>query len=292
MLINKVTKSRKSKKGFTLLEEIISFALLSIILIPIANLVLTSVKINKSTENKQQAKAVLQETIENIKAIDEFSSALSKPLNNGIILSEATGEDGKLMYSLSGEINGFSIEGSIREKSQVINNKISEMEVDRAIYFHHGSISISNGKDVIGEAIKKTSDSSAISSEEVFIEMKEVEDRKETVEINVTYGESSIVILTPKEKALLICLNEDSEKKLNLSVDNKSHTENLKIYLYNKKKVSERQDVIISKFNGQIELIEGVQHSDDVINEKLYFVESRANKDGEVVENMNLELLK
>lgn len=286
MLINKVTKSRKSKKGFTLLEVIISFALISIILIPIANLVLTSVKINKSTENKQQAKAVLQETIENIKAIDNFSSALSKSLNNGITLSEATGEDNKLIYSLSGEINGFSIEGSIKEKSQVINNKVSEMEVDRTIYFHHGSISISNGKEVIGEAIKKLSDNLATPSEEVFIEMKEAG------EINVTYGGSIIAIPKPEAKSLLICLNEDSEKKLNLSVENKSHTENLKIYLFNGEKVSERQDVIISKFNGQIELIEGVQHSEDIINEKLYFVELRANKNGEVVENMNLELLK
>lgn len=286
MLINKVTKSRKSKKGFTLLEVIISFALISIILIPIANLVLTSVKINKSTENKQQAKAVLQETIENIKSIDNFSSALSKPLNNGITLSEATGEDNKLIYSISGEINGFSIEGFIKEKSQVINNKVSEMEVDRTIYYHHGSISISNGKEVIGEAIKKLSDNLATPSEEVFIEMKEAG------EINVTYGGSIIAIPKPEAKSLLICLNEDSEKKLNLSVENKSHTENLKIYLYNGEKVSERQDVIISKFNGQIELIEGVQHSDDVINEKLYFVELSANKDGEVVENMNLELLK
>lgn len=286
MLINKVTKSRKSKKGFTLLEVIISFALISIILIPIANLVLTSVKINKSTENKQQAKAVLQETIENIKSIDNFSSALSKPLNNGITLSEATGEDNKLVYSISGEINGFSIEGSIKEKSQVVNNKVSEMEVDRTIYFNKGSISISNGKVVIGEAIKKLSDNLATPSEEVFIEMKEAG------EINVTYGGSIIAIPKPEAKSLLICLNEDSEKKLNLSVENKSHTENLKIYLYNGEKVSERQDVIISKFNGQVELIEGVQYSEDIINEKLYFVELSANKDGEVVENMNLELLK
>lgn len=286
MLINKVTKSRKSKKGFTLLEVIISFALISIILIPIANLVLTSVKINKSTENKQQAKAVLQETIENIKAIDNFSSALSQPLNNGITLSEATGEDNKLIYSISGEINGFSIDGSIKEQSQVINNKVSEMEVDRTIYFHHGSISISNGKEVIGEAIKKLSDNLATPSEEVFIEMKEAG------EINVTYGGSIIAIPKPKAKSLLICLNEDGEKKLNLSVENKSHTENLKIYLFNGEKVSERQDVIISKFNGQIELIEGVQHSEDIINEKLYFVDLKANKNGEVVENMNLELLK
>lgn len=286
MLISKVTKSRKSKKGFTLLEVIISFALISIILIPIANLVLTSVKINKFTENKQQAKAVLQETIENIKAIDNLSSFISKPLNNGITLSEATGEDNKLIYSLSGEVNGFSIEGSIKEKSVVTNNKISEMQVDRTIYFHHGSLSISNGKEVIGKAIKKLSDNLATPSEEVFIEMKEAG------EIDVTYGGSIIAIPKPEAKSLLICLNEDSEKKLNLSVENKNRTENLKIYLFNGEKVSERQDVIISKFNGQIELIEGVQHSDDVINEKLYFVDLKANKNGEVVENMNLELLK
>ncbi|WP_346914694.1 type II secretion system protein [Clostridium sp.] len=286
MLINKVTKPRKSKKGFTLLEVIISFALISIILIPIANIVLTSVKINKTTENKQQAKAVLQETVENIKAIDSLSSAVSTPLTNGITLSETTGEDNKSIYSLSGNVNGFSIEGSIKEDSVVTNNKVSEMKVDRTIYFYDGSISISNGKGIIGEAIKKSIGNSAIPSEEVTIEMKE------SGEINVTCEKSIISIPKPEDNALLICLNEDSDKKLNLSVENNSKAEKLKIYLYNGEKVCERQDVIISKFNGPIELIEGVKDSEDIINEKLYFVELTANKNGEVVETMNLELLK
>jgi len=286
MLINKVTKPRNSKKGFTLLEVIISFALISIILIPIANIVLTSVKINKTTENKQQAKAVLQETVENIKAIDSLSSAVSTPLTNGITLSETTGEDNKLIYSLSGNVNGFSIEGYIKENSVVTNNKVSEMKVDRTIYFYDGSISISNSKGIIGEAIKKSIDNSAIPSEEVTIEMKE------SGEINVTYGKSIIAIPKPEDNALLICLNEDSDKKLNLSVENNSKAEKLKIYLYNGEKVSERQDVIISKFNGQVELIEGVKDSVDIINEKMYFVELTADKNGEVVETMNLELLK
>lgn len=286
MLINKITKPRKSKKGFTLLEVIISFALISIILIPIANIVLTSVKINKTTENKQQAKAVLQETVENIKAIDSLASAVSTPLTNGITLSETTGEDNKSIYSLSGNVNGFSIEGSIKENSVVTNNKVSEMKVDRTIYFYDGSISISNGKGIIGEAIKKSIGNSAIPSEEVTIEMKE------SGEINVTYGKSIIAIPKPEDNALLICLNEDSDKKLNLSVENNSKAEKLKIYLYNGEKVSERQDVIISKFNGQVELIEGVKDSEDIINEKLYFVELTADKNGEVVETMNLELLK
>jgi len=168
----------------------------------------------------------------------------------------------------------------------VTNNKVSEMKVDRTIYFYDGSISISNSKGIIGEAIKKSIGNSAIPSEEVTIEMKE------SGEINVTYGKSIIAIPKPEDNALLICLNEDSDKKLNLSVENNSKAEKLKIYLYNGEKVSERQDVIISKFNGQVELIEGVKDSEDIINEKLYFVELTADKNGEVVETMNLELLK
>ena len=290
MLINKVTKPRKSKKGFTLLEVIISFALISIILIPIDNMVLTSVKINKATENKQQAKAVLQETIENIKAIDRLSTESSNPFNNGITLSKSMGEDKKLTYSLSGNVNGFSIEGSIKESSVVINNKINEIKVDKTIYFHKSSISISENSESlsIGEAIKKSSGGLVTPSEEVAIKMSDGQD------ITITYGENKniIAIPTPENNTLLICLNENDEKKLKLNIENSSERKKLKIYLYNGEKISERDDVIISELNGPIELIEGIKNNEDIVNEKLYVVELRASKNGEVIESMNLQLIK
>jgi prepilin-type N-terminal cleavage/methylation domain-containing protein len=290
MLINKITKPRKSKKGFTLLEVIISFALISIILIPIANMVLTSVKINKATENKQQAKAVLQETIENIKAIERLSTESSNPFINGITLSKSMGEDKKLIYSLSGNVNGFSIEGSIKESSVVTNNKINEIKVDKTIYFHKSSISISENSESlsIGEAIKKSSGGLVTPSEEVTIKMSDGQD------ITITYGENKNItsIPTPENNALLICLKENDEKKLKLNIENSSERKKLKIYLYNGEKISERDDVIISELNGPIELIEGIKNNEDIVNEKLYVVELRASKNGEVIESMNLQLIK
>lgn len=290
MLINKVTKPRKSKKGFTLLEVIISLALISIILIPISNMVLTSVKINKATENKQQAKAVLQETIENIKAIERLSTESSNPLSNGITLSKSMGEDKKLIYSLSGNVNEFSIEGSIKESSIVTNNKVNEIKVDKTIYFHKSSISISENSESIsiGEAIKKSSGSLVTPSEEVAIKMSDGQD------ITITYGENKniISIPTPENNALLICLKENGEKKLKLNIENSSERKKLKVYLYNGEKISERDDVIISELNGPIELIEGIKNDEDIVNEKLYVVELRASKNGEVIESMNLQLIK
>jgi prepilin-type N-terminal cleavage/methylation domain-containing protein len=290
MLINKVTKPRKSKKGFTLLEVIISFALISIILIPISNMVLTSVKINKATENKQQAKAVLQETIENIKAIERLSTESSNPFNNGITLSKSMGEDKKLIYSLSGNVNGFSIEGSIKESSVVTNNKINEIKIDKTIYFHKNSASISENSESIsiGEAIKKSSGGLVTPSEEVAIKMSDGQD------ITIDYGENKniISIPTPENNTLLICLKENGEKKLKLNIENSSERKKLKIYLYNGEKISERDDVIISELNGPIELIEGIKNNEDIVNEKLYVVELRASKNGEVIESMNLQLIK
>lgn len=288
MLINKVIKARRCKKGFTLLEVIISFALISIILIPIANMVLTSVKINKTTEDKQQAKAMLQETIENIKSIENLSALVVNPLSNGVILDKEMDEAGKIMYSLRGQINGFSIEGSIREKSVVTNNEINKMRVDKTIYFHKGSVSISNGDSTIEDAIKKSSDNLATPSEEAAIEMRE------SGEIEITYGISKniVTIPEPENNAILICLGDNEKGKLKVNIKNDSKINNLKIYLYNGEKVSQRDDIVISKFQGNIELIEGIQDSENIINEKLYFVELNASKGGEIIENINLDLIK
>jgi prepilin-type N-terminal cleavage/methylation domain-containing protein len=55
------------KKGVTLIEIIISLAILSIVIIPLGNLALTSAKIEKDSETKLKANAISQQIIEYIK---------------------------------------------------------------------------------------------------------------------------------------------------------------------------------------------------------------------------------
>ncbi|MCB2289670.1 prepilin-type N-terminal cleavage/methylation domain-containing protein [Clostridium sp. CS001] len=58
----------KNKKGLTLIEIIISLAILSIIIAPILSLTLNSVKINKKSDEKMEALSLAQTKIEEIRS--------------------------------------------------------------------------------------------------------------------------------------------------------------------------------------------------------------------------------
>lgn len=62
------------KKGFTLIEILISISILFIIIIPLSNLIISSTKMSKSGEEKQQAVTIAQQIIEEIKGIPDFNS--------------------------------------------------------------------------------------------------------------------------------------------------------------------------------------------------------------------------
>jgi prepilin-type N-terminal cleavage/methylation domain-containing protein len=61
-------KISNSKKGFTLLEVVVSIAILMIILIPILSMVYSTVKTNQMAEDRQTAQALMQKYIEAAKA--------------------------------------------------------------------------------------------------------------------------------------------------------------------------------------------------------------------------------
>lgn len=62
----------KAKKGMTLIEVIISVALLSILMVPISSLVMSSLKNNIDAEDMQKASYIGQKVLEELKAYDEI----------------------------------------------------------------------------------------------------------------------------------------------------------------------------------------------------------------------------
>ncbi|MHC1685752.1 MAG: prepilin-type N-terminal cleavage/methylation domain-containing protein [Clostridiaceae bacterium] len=58
------------KKGFTIIEIIIGMAIFGIILIPMANMVITSVTINKKAQDKQQGTLLAEKALEKVKFKD------------------------------------------------------------------------------------------------------------------------------------------------------------------------------------------------------------------------------
>lgn len=69
-------KVKSKKSGLTLIEVVVSIAILSIVSTPVLSMVLTSVKTNKSSEDKQKAIYIAQKYVEKFKSedVDSFKS--------------------------------------------------------------------------------------------------------------------------------------------------------------------------------------------------------------------------
>ncbi|MEG2288735.1 MAG: prepilin-type N-terminal cleavage/methylation domain-containing protein [Clostridium sp.] len=296
MSTSNISKQRTRKKGFTLLEIIISFALISILIIPMANMILSTVKMNKMGENKQQAKVILQDTVESIKSESKLPSAIgeSTDLVNGVRvekdvdITDVSGEhkSSYIVASSNENSHGFSINGTIKESSVVISNDINKGKIDRAIYFNNGYMSISNGSSEINSAIERDFGDLQAKGESISIDISA------TGAINIVYGEiqNRIDIANPVNDALLICLDDTTNKlKVNINSNGKNK---LKIYLHKKGGASERNDVVLSEFKGNIELITGIVKASEVKNGSIYSAELTAKKNNQIIETMNFDFIK
>lgn len=284
-------KVSAKNKGFTLLELVISLALIAILIIPISNLVLGSVKINKAGEDKQQAGLKLQEVIENIKSVD---------------LPKDTGEAGKVevgngVYAIKNEDKTFSIsdsndkyikiEGTIEEvEDGEVEKGIGSKKVDGAIYYYGASekigiSSFAKEEKQIKDAIESKSD-----------EFKNIEDSV----IKIIMKSDKIIVICDKESisqdisckhnALLICLdNYDNKNKLNISIENEKD-EKLTVYLYGKEGAS-KDDLILKEFKGNINMISTMGEKSLQVMKK-YKVEIKAMKKGKQLESTSFTMIK
>lgn len=159
-------KKRKSKKGFTVIEAIISLVLFTLIMIPLGSFTLTAVKTSVKSGEKQQAIDIAQSTVEQIKAlkIDKLYNLSTYPdknkivLNNGMIITlnkENNSQDNFDSYKVNGIFKpnntnkSFEIEGTITPNLNDYNhnkgeeNKESEkLDFNYCVYIGNTSITV------------------------------------------------------------------------------------------------------------------------------------------------------
>lgn len=316
---------KKYKKGFTLLEIVISLGLMSIILIPTGNMVLTSVKNNKAGENKQQASVLLQETIEYIKTAEELKAGTVLP--NGVELTTISEVEGvPKTYSIkSKDVNGYGIgiDGTI--DVQHITNEIttpgnivggdlgkSNMEMvfkpkQNKMYF--------TGEQV---ALKTAIESEAPGI--VFNKSFAMENKVMNITVN---GKGNIVVngrddvfkehQDIKSRNILMVVNEgDSPVKLTGRI-NGNGLGAFNIYIYIKSKIESQpvtnpqvKDYIISTIDGTVNVfflnsIDGIEDEYDawtgitatsISSTTLYSINMDALKNGNKLESVSLDIAK
>lgn len=284
-------KVSAKNKGFTLLELVISLALIAILIIPISNLVLGSVKINKAGEDKQQAGLKLQEVIENIKSVElpkDTGEAGKVEVGNGVYVIK--NED--KTFSISDSNNkDIKIEGTIEEVEDGEGEKgIGSKKVDGAIYYDGASekvriSSFAKEEKQIKDAIESKSD-----------EFKNIEDSvlkiiMKSDKITVICDKGSISEDMPcNHNALLICLDDKSKNKLNISIENKDTEKKLTVYLYGKEGAS-KDDLILKEFKGNINMISTMGEKSLQVMKK-YKVEIKAMKKGKQLESTSFTMIK
>lgn len=123
-------KKRKSKKGFTVIEAIISLVLFTLIMIPLGSFTLTAIKTSTKSGEKQQAIDLAQGTVEEIKAlkIDQLYNLSTYPDTNKIVLSNGINITLNKENNSGNNFDSYKVNGTFKP-----NNTNKNFEVNGTI---------------------------------------------------------------------------------------------------------------------------------------------------------------
>ncbi|WP_291651837.1 prepilin-type N-terminal cleavage/methylation domain-containing protein [Clostridium sp.] len=198
----------KAKKGMTLIEVIISVALLSILIVPLSGLVMSSLKNNISAEYRQKASYVGQKVLEELKAYDEITIKDDTgrkyfELLDGDKIFKNASEDmfqGRFQRTIYGSISGT--EGREEEIYNV------EVELKKDLNFQYENVNNldkNNNAAFVLNFIKDKSDNNKIkiqdSSENSYAISNEL-----IMEMNKT--SSSLIVYKKNESTPLVTVNK------------------------------------------------------------------------------------
>lgn len=110
----KVIRFRKQSKGFTLIEVIISMAMLAIIVVPLLNYFVTSAQYNARAKTKQNATVLAQSIIEKSKdkSLEDIAKSFQTTVNGSALSNSFNLVDASQIGNLSSNVWEVGISGS------------------------------------------------------------------------------------------------------------------------------------------------------------------------------------
>lgn len=258
-------KLNKTKRGISLIEIVISIAILAIISIPISGMILTSVKTNKNSEDKQKAALLGQQILEEIRSttIDIKSDEII--LNTGVKLNKSFDEEhNKYIFNTSNldeDYNGL--------RANVTLEQYSDLGLDEVTTQENYDLEISIDK-------KNTNFIISVNDEEVEInELDNIKiliiNNQEDIQLNIN-GVFIRVFnknMEPKSGYINIKLNNDDlYSKLLIEVINNIE-DSMTLYLDNTNtKDSDTKNISIENLNGTIKRINNFTENNKNIEER------------------------
>ncbi|SCI38426.1 type IV pilus modification PilV family protein [Romboutsia sp. 1001713B170207_170306_H8] len=129
---------KKDKKGFSLIEILVSLAIASIIVLSITQLIINMVKFNKKSEDRQQTTLVGQQIVEEIKNLDSsnISSSLIK-ISDDLILNrvENSNEYKGILTDRNNLSKTYDVALTLNYENQGMNKNNEKVNIENAIKF-------------------------------------------------------------------------------------------------------------------------------------------------------------
>ena len=210
----KMNNTSRRKKGITLIEAIISVALLSILIVPISGLVINSVKTNNNAQIKQNAAYIGQKALEELKVYDkiklkDFSGNKGfKMLDGQVIYRQA---DGSFIGQFTNDELGkdFNVEVKITKNSDFTYQDVTAMDLAIDLTNNNlGNIVLGTGKKI--KLVIGLDKHIGIYEDNLLRFEKEMENRN--ILINITSGFNvnnfSIDVENKDDKSLYIYKNK------------------------------------------------------------------------------------
>lgn len=291
----------KSNKGFSLLEVLVSVTLIGIMIIPITNMVTTSIKTNKKSETKQYATLLGQEILEQLDLLedgakyqDNIKQSLITLPSGDLLKGNNLGYD-NLYYSLEKKVeaNTYLIE-VILDKNESIDYNYGEIDGDDqdnlqispevVLDFKKTSSDINGPIQVVYNS--KTYNVKPIidSNNTVKIDLKVMKDEDNLIK-SIQLNETEIDIQESNfNNKLMLNLTKEytfkSENGLNIDVYNNINPK-LELYIKRSYKCDER--VYTTNKQGVLKVINNLRDEEEMKTNKIhnfYNIQVKVSKDG------------
>lgn len=257
------------KQGFTLLEVILSLAIVSILIVAIFSMIFSIVKNTKLNIEKQKARLIAQETIEQIRALGEMKNQY---LTNGVEVDMSNGK-------ITGKLEGFTVEGEIDFKADAEDEDIKflkkpisaliDLNKEGYIYAYNTTLQNYIANDLLGSR-------TSINKLDIKLENSHL------------YIEDVPMWLIDSKEPIVIYVKEDlSDNPVNISIDNKTNSKS-NIYFVAESNIDIGKCYEITYLKGQF----SIYNKKIYINrnqEGIYSIELRIIKDQVVLQTVNAQ---
>lgn len=249
-----ILRNTKRKPGLTLIEVIISVALLAILSVPIFITVNTNVKMSQKTELSQQATVIGQRVLEYLGTVNEIELGDDSVLDSiGLQLAFSKDINSDLFVASGKTKQNFDIEVKLRnlienddQTSDSTSNELMKQLQFEILEFNNQLVV--NREPILGDLILEVTDQSIQFCGEVSLE----ESSKEVSCVNAKSSVLNVNESTGNVESITIGVNGIVDDTYEVLVDNNT---NALIKVYVQFEANQRKNVKFKKQIGQVDVI-------------------------------------